>query len=161
MLFLVRARLLVLAALVISGCARTPAPQVTPSAQPTMSLEQEEDLFAQKLLSDKAHCLPATAWLATTRNHLLWKGGDRTALLAHFQEMEKAGVKGIWAYTQDYQDQQIAAAFVLVLPPPGDLRKNAFRLHNRFWDALIQERTKLELVRRRDEGQKFLIYSFD
>ena len=119
----------------------------------------DEDGFAARLLADKKHCQPALKWLANRRDHILWKG-DRDALLAHFQKLEKIGTREIWACTHDLKDKQICPAFVVVLPSAEGDRRRSFELHNRFWQSQLTDPSALEAVEQHEQHQKYLLYSF-
>ena len=147
------------------GCAaKPPLPSVSVTPSPVSvgpSLAEEEDKFAAALLEDPAHHQPASKWLEDIRDHILWGKGDRDSLRIHFAEMYKAGVAEIWACTQTFKDKQVAFCYIVHLPDSGAARAAAFDIHNRFWMSQTDDNSKLEVLRRGDVGQKYLIYNFD
>ena len=147
------------------GCSPKPAAGPTTSSSPaeltTVSMAQDEDKFATALLGDAAHHQPALEWLSDSRDHIIWGKGDRDSLRSHFTELQKAGVKEIWACTQDLKGKQIAYCYIVHLPSSGAQRVAAFEIHNRFWMSQTDDNAKLEVLRRSDVGQKYLLYNFD
>lgn len=149
----------------LAGCSAKPASQVIPSASAspatTASVAEEEDKFASALLEDGANHQAALQWLADTRDHIIWGKGDRDSLKAHFTELQKAGVKEAWACTRDFKGKQIAFCYIVPLPVSGNARASAFEIHNHFWASQTDDKEKLEVLRRTDVGQKYLMYNFD
>ena len=144
----------------LAGCSKAPGGAATPAAE---SRAAEADKSAAEDLAEKEKTAPALAWLADSR-HALWKG-DRAAITLHFQDLQRAGLKDIFAVgIAKEEGAEICASFVAVLPPPGDLRKKVIYKHNEFWksylgsDAGVEELKEFQVS---DEGQKYLVYNFD
>lgn len=145
----------------LAGCSKTPGSPATPAAE---SRAAHDDKAAAEDLAEKEKTAPALTWLADTR-HSLWKG-DRAAIKLHFEDLQRAGIKDIYAVgIEEAEGTQICASFVVVLPPAGDdKRKKAIYKHNEFWKSYLgadasQEDLKDFLAQ--DEGQKHLLYNFD
>jgi hypothetical protein len=137
----------------LAGCSK---PATTPAAE---SRAAHDDKAAAEDLAEKDKTAPALAWLADSK-HALWKG-DRTAIKLHFEDLQRAGLKEVYAVGIE---DGICASFVAVLPPPGDLRKKAFYKHNEFWRAYLGPDTSEEDLKdflAKDEGQKYFFYNFD
>lgn len=154
---MIRGILAFLLLLGFSGCSVSPTPAVE-------SRTAHDDKAAADDLAEKDKTAPALAWLADSR-HALWKG-DRVAIKLHFEDLQRVGIKEIYAVgLEEAEGTQICASFVVVLPPAGDeKRKKAIYKHNEFWKAYLgpdasEEDLKEFLVK--DEGQKYFFYNFD
>jgi len=140
-------------------CSKSPGGAATPAAE---SRAAQADKSAAEDLAKKDKTAPALAWLADSK-HALWKG-DRAAINLHFQDLQRAGLKDVYAVgIAKEQGAEICASFVAVLPPAGDLRKKVIYKHNEFWKSYLgSEATPEELKEFQvtDEGQKYLFYNF-
>ncbi|MBS2037822.1 hypothetical protein JST97_22750 [bacterium] len=153
-------RWMLLLLLAFSGCSQKPAEPPTPAAT---SRAAETDKLAAEDLADPQKSAPALAWLAAPK-HSLWKG-DPVAIKLHFEELERAGLKEIYAVgIEEVEGNQVCASFAVVLPPAGDpKRKTAITKYNDFWKRTFGPEAKDDLaeVIVTDEGQKYLYYNFD
>lgn len=145
----------------LAGCSQAPGSATTPAAE---SRAAHDDKAAADDLAEKEKTAPALAWLADSR-HALWKG-DRAAIKLHFEDLQRAGIKDIYAVgLSEAEGTQICASFVVVLPPVGDeKRKRAFAKHNEFWKKYLGPDTSEEDLKDfvvTDEGQKYFFYNFD
>lgn len=144
----------------LAGCSKSPGGAATPAAE---SQAAQADKSAAEEMADKDKTAPALAWLADSK-HALWKG-DRAAITVHFQDLQRAGLKEVFAVgIAKEQDAEICATFVAVLPPPGDLRKRVIYKHNEFWKSYLGSDASAEDLKEfqvTDEGQKYLFYNFD
>lgn len=141
----------------LAGCSKAPGSPTTPAAE---SRAAHDDKAAAEDLAEKDKTAPALEWLADSKN-ALWKG-DRIAIKLHFEDLQRAGLKEIYAV--GIQDN-ICASFVVVLPPVADeKRKKAFLKHNEFWRKYLGADTSEEDLKdfiAQDEGQKYFFYNFD
>lgn len=152
---------LLLLLLNMAGCSTGGGSTPTPAAE---SRAAHDDKAAAEDLAEKEKTAPALAWLADSR-HALWKG-DRSAIKLHFEDLQRAGIKEIYAVgLEEAEGTQICASFVVVLPPPGDeKRKKAIYKHNEFWKAYLGKEASEEDLKEflvSDEGQKYFFYNFD
>ena len=141
----------------LAGCA-------APSVSTPDSKVADRDKVAGDSLAQKGAVAPALAWLADSR-HALWKG-DRVRIKLHFEEMERSGLKELFAVDiEEVEGTQVCARFVLVLPPVGDeKRKKAFYKYNEFWKAYLGKEASEDDLKEflaQDQGQKYLTYDFD
>lgn len=154
-------KIALLVLLLLVGCSQKPTGPATPAAG---SRAASHDASAVEALAEKDKCFPAVDWLKNTSTNMLWKG-DRTAILKHFEEQQRAGVQEITAVgVETLEGKQICASFVALLPAPGPARDQAIRLHNEFWKAYLGPETSAEDLadfQVKDEGQKYLDYNFD
>jgi len=158
---MIRGILSLLLLLGLAGCSQGSSSAPTPAAE---SRAAHDDKAAAEDLAEKDKTAPALAWLADSK-HALWKG-DRSAIKLHFEDLQRAGIKEIYAVgLEEAEGTQICASFVVVLPPAGDeKRKKAIYKHNEFWKAYLgsdasEDDLKDFLVK--DEGQKYFFYNFD
>ena len=158
---MIRGILSLLLLLGLAGCSKGPGSAATPAAE---SRAAHDDKAAAEDLAEKDKTAPALAWLADSK-HSLWKG-DRAAIKLHFEDLQRAGIKEIYAVgIEEAEGTQICASFVAVLPPAGDdKRKKAFFKHNEFWKAYLGQDASEEDLKdfvSQDEGQKYFFYNFD
>lgn len=150
--------ILCLALLLCPGCSQKQSN--TPAAG---SRYAEFDREMTKDLAESGRTAPAVAWLKDPQN-TLWKG-DRKAILTHFEQLEKAGVKNIYAVgIEDVEGRKIAAAFAAELPAEKAQRGKVIAMHNLFWKDYLGPDVAADDLKdftAEDHGQKFLDYNFD
>ena len=127
----------------LTGCSKSPGGGATPAAE---SRAAQTDKSAAEDLAEEDKTAPALAWLADSK-HALWKG-DRAAINLHFQDLQRAGLRDIYAVgIAKEHGAEICASFVAVLPPPGDLRKKVLYKHSEFWESYLGSDATAEAVK--------------
>jgi hypothetical protein len=113
---------------------------------------EESDKQIEEWLAEPDNA-EARKWLQS-ESHVLFEGDKETASKL-VNDLYGAGATKVWVIgISEINDAEVAAAFVAVLPADAASRKRVFAIESDFQKMIGGDPT-------RDEGQKYLHFSFD